>query len=89
MVDMLGIGGTVTYKKNTLPQVLLDAVPLERIVLETDAPYLSPVPYRGRRNESAYVAEVARFIAQLYGVQFEEVASITTANAKKVFASIG
>lgn len=86
---MLGIGGTVTYKKNTLPQVLLEAVPLERIVLETDAPYLSPVPYRGRRNESAYVAEVARFIAQLYCVSFDEVARVTTANAKKVFASIG
>ena len=85
---MLGVGGAVTYKKSTLPQVLLEAVPLERIVLETDAPYLSPVPYRGRRNESAYVAEVARFIAQLYGVSFEEVARITTENARRVFVSI-
>lgn len=85
---MLGIGGAVTYKKNTLPQVLLETVPLERIVLETDAPYLSPVPYRGRRNESAHIVEVARFIAQLYGVTFEEVARITTENAKRVFTLI-
>ena len=85
---MLGIGGVVTYKKSTLPQVLLQAVPLERIVLETDAPYLSPVPHRGRRNESAYVVEVARFLAQLYGVTFEEVAAVTTQNALKVFKAI-
>lgn len=86
---MLGIGGTVSYKKSTLPQVLLQAVPLERIVLETDAPYLSPVPYRGRRNESAYVVEVAKFLAQLYNVSYEEVARVTTENAMRVFSKIG
>lgn len=82
---MLGIGGAVTYKKSTLPQVLLQAVPLERIVLETDAPYLSPVPYRGKRNESAYIVEVAKFLARLYEVSLEDVANVTTENVKKVF----
>ncbi len=85
---MLGIGGVLTYKKSTLPQVLADAVPLERIVLETDSPYLPPVPYRGKRNESAYIPEIAKFLASLYGVDIGEVARATTANAQKLFPSI-
>lgn len=85
---MLGVGGVVTYKKSTLPQVLTDAVPLERIVLETDSPYLAPVPHRGKRNESAYIPHVAEYLSTLYGVSVEEIARITTANAKKLFPTI-
>lgn len=82
---MLGIGGLLTFKKSTLPEVLRDSVPLERIVVETDSPYLAPTPYRGKRNESAYVIEVLRKLAEIYGVTIEEVASITSLNAIKTF----
>lgn len=85
---MLGIGGAVTYKKSTLPQVLKDVVPLERIVLETDSPYLAPVPYRGKRNESAYIVEVAKFLSNLYGCSPEHVKEVTTANARYIFKKI-
>lgn len=85
---MLGIGGVLTYKKSVLPQVLADVVPLERVVLETDSPYLAPVPYRGKRNESAYVPHVASRLAEIYNVDVETVAKVTTANAEKVFPKI-
>lgn len=84
---MLGIGGVVTYKNSKLPETLT-AVPLERIVLETDAPYLTPVPYRGKRNESAYVAEVLRKIALIYNVSEQEADCVTTSNAKLIFQRI-
>ena len=80
----LGIGGVVTYKKSTLPAVLAN-VPLERIVLETDSPYLPPVPFRGKRNESAYVPYIAEFLAGVYGCSVEEVARVTTGNAERLF----
>jgi TatD DNase family protein len=80
----LGIGGVVTYKKSELPEVL-KSVSLEHIVLETDAPYLPPVPFRGKRNESSYLKFVAEKIAEIKSVPVEEVASITTANAQKIF----
>lgn len=83
----LGIGGVVTYKKSTLPDVL-KCVPLERVVLETDSPYLTPVPKRGKRNESAYVPYIADFLAALYGCSVEQVAAVTTANARKLFPKI-
>ena len=83
----LGIGGVVTYKKSTLPDVL-KCVPLERVVLETDSPYLAPVPKRGKRNESAYVPYIADFLATLYGCSVEQVAAVTTANARKLFPKI-
>ena len=83
----LGIGGVVTYKKSTLPDVL-KCVPLERVVLETDSPYLAPVPRRGKRNESAYVPYIADFLAALYGCSVEQVAAVTTANARKLFPKI-
>ena len=83
----LGIGGVVTYKKSTLPDVL-KCVPLERVVLETDSPYLAPVPKRGKRNESAYVPYIADFLAALYGCSVEQVAAVTTANARKLFPKI-
>lgn len=84
---MLGIGGVVTYKNSKLPETL-SVVPLERIVLETDAPYLTPVPYRGKRNESAYVAEVLRKVAYIYNVSEQEADCITTNNAKHIFQRI-
>ena len=83
----LGIGGVVTYKKSTLPDVL-KCVPLERVVLETDSPYLAPVPKRGKRNESAYVPYIADFLAAMYGCSVEQVAAVTTANARKLFPKI-
>ncbi len=81
---MVGINGVLTFKKSNLPQILA-AVPLERIVLETDSPYLAPVPFRGKRNESAYVAKVAMKLAEVYGVTEAVVDAVTTKNALKVF----
>ena len=81
---VLGIGGILTFKKSTLPDVLRQ-IPLERIVLETDSPYLSPAPYRGKRNEPAYVVEVMQKVAEIYNVSTLEVENVTNANVKRVF----
>lgn len=81
---MLGIGGVATYKNGGLFEVL-PSIPLERMVLETDSPYLSPVPHRGKRNESSYVALVADTVARAKGVAVDEVARVTTANAQRLF----
>ena len=81
---VLGIGGVLTFKKSHLPEVLPAVVPLDRIVLETDAPYMAPVPMRGQRNEPAFVAHVLHKLAEAYGVSEEEVAEKTTQNCKKV-----
>lgn len=81
---MLGVNGVLTFKKSALPGVLT-SVPLERVVLETDSPYLTPVPYRGKRNESAYIKYTLAHLASVYGRDMEEVAKVTTENAKKVF----
>lgn len=81
---VLGIGGVLTFKKSKLPETLKATVPLERIVLETDAPYMAPVPMRGQRNEPAFVAYVAKRLAEAYGVSEEEVIRKTDANCKKV-----
>jgi len=80
----LGIGGVVTYKKAGLDLVLAN-IPLADLVLETDSPYLAPVPYRGKPNESSYLIHIAQKIADIYGVSLDEVAEITTENAKRVF----
>ena len=80
----VGVGGVVTFKKASLAEVVRK-VPLERIVLETDAPYLTPVPYRGRRNESSYIPYIAAKVAELKEVSVEEVAEVTTANARELF----
>lgn len=80
----LGIGGVVTFKNATMAEVV-KAVPLERLLLETDAPYLSPVPHRGQRNESAYIPLIAQRIADLRGISLDEVAEQTTANARALF----
>ncbi len=82
---VLGIGGVLTFKKSHLPEVL-PTVPLDRIVLETDSPYMAPVPMRGKRNESAYVAYVLKRMAECYGVSEEQVAEATNANVKRVFS---
>lgn len=80
----LGIGGVITYPKSGLAQVMAELGP-ERCVLETDAPYLAPVPYRGKRNESAYIPLVAAELAKATGRTVEEIARITTANAERLF----
>lgn len=82
---VLGIGGVLTFKKSHLPDVLPSAVPLSRIVLETDSPYMAPVPMRGQRNESAFVKLVLEKLAQCYGVSDEAVAEATNANVKRIF----
>ena len=82
---MLGIGGTVTYKKSTLPDVLRSVVPVSRIVVETDSPYLAPVPHRGQRNETSYIVDTTKKLADIYGLPADEMAAITTANAQRVF----
>lgn len=84
---LLGIGGVVTFKKSTLPEVVRH-LPLERLVLETDAPYLAPVPHRGRRNESAYVKDTALKVAEVIGLPPEEVAAVTSANALNLFTKL-
>lgn len=80
----LGIGGVVTFKNGKIDQYL-HQIDLKHIVLETDSPYLAPVPYRGKRNESAYVLNVAQKLAELYGKSVDEIAEITTKNSKDVF----
>ena len=80
----LGLGGVTTYKKSNLPDIL-NQFGLDRIVLETDAPYLTPVPHRGKRNESAYIPIIGARIAEILSVDIREVSLITTKNAKVVF----
>ena len=80
----IGIGGVVTFKNATMAEVAA-AVPLERIVLETDAPYLAPVPMRGKRNESAYLTYIAEQIAKVRGISIETVMETTSQNAHKLF----
>lgn len=82
---VLGIGGVLTFKKSHLPEVLPASVPLSRIVLETDSPYMAPVSKRGERNESAYVEFVLKRLAEAYGVEDEEVARQTNENVERVF----
>ena len=82
---VLGIGGVLTFKKSKLPETLAQAVPLSRIVLETDAPYMAPVPMRGQRNEPAFAAHVRRRLAEVYDVSEEEVSAATNANVARVF----
>ena len=83
----LGIGGVLTYPKSGLAQVVAE-LPLEALILETDAPYLPPVPHRGKRNESAYVELVAKHLATVKNTTFEEVALVTTANSKRLFHTL-
>ena len=80
----LGIGGVVTFKNAGLDKVI-EAIGLQHLVLETDAPYLAPMPFRGKRNESSYLKYVVDKLALIFGVSEEDIANITTANAKKLF----
>lgn len=81
---VLGIGGVLTFKKSHLPEVLA-GIPIDRIVIETDSPYMAPVPMRGKRNESAYVAFVLNRIAEIYGISEDEADRRTTTNALRIF----
>lgn len=85
---VLGIGGVLTFKKSHLPETLAEAVPLDRIVLETDSPYMAPVPMRGQRNEPAYVTYVIERMAQAYNKTPDEIGIITTATVRRVFFSV-
>lgn len=80
----LGINGVVTYKKSHLPEVLAE-VGFERLLLETDAPYLPPVPYRGKRNEPAYLVQVRDKLAEIFGREAQDITNSSTANAQKLF----
>tara|TARA_B110000090_G_scaffold79559_1_gene90586 strand:- start:13 stop:777 length:765 start_codon:yes stop_codon:yes gene_type:complete len=80
----LGIGGVVTFKNGKIDQ-FLNQIPLSEIVLETDAPYLAPVPFRGKRNESSYIQEVASKVAEVYNLPFAEIAAVTSKNALAIF----
>lgn len=80
----LGIGGVVTYRNSGLDEVLKE-VPLSKIVLETDSPYLAPVPYRGKPNESSYLIHVAQKLSEIYQVSVDEIAAVTTANSVSIF----
>ncbi len=82
---MFGVYGTVTFKKSVLPEMLRTCIPLSRLVLETDSPYLSPVPYRGRRNETSYIIKVQEKVAEIYGESLDSIGRITSENAMKVF----
>lgn len=82
---VLGIGGVLTFKKSHLPEVLPKVVPLDRIVLETDAPYMAPVPMRGQRNEPAYTLHVLRKLAEAYNVSEADIAAATNANVARIF----
>lgn len=81
----LGIGGVVTFKNGKIDQ-FLNQIDLDHIVLETDAPYLAPTPYRGKRNESCYIVNVLKKVSEIYGISEEEVARITTQNSNTIFS---
>ncbi len=81
---MLGIGGVVTYKNGGLDKIL-PQIPIKNIVLETDAPYLTPTPHRGKRNEPVYIKLVAEKVAAVYGIDVNEVSEVTSSNARKLF----
>lgn len=85
---VLGIGGVLTFKNSHLPEVLPAAVPLDRIVLETDSPYMAPVPMRGKRNESAFVVHVLQKLAECYQVSVEEVERRTNETVTRVFGEL-
>ncbi len=81
---MLGIGGVLTYKNSNLRETL-QQVPLDYLVLETDAPWLAPVPHRGKRNESAYIKTIASYLAEVKELSLEEIGRVTSTNAKSIF----
>lgn len=82
---LFGINGVVTFKKSALPEVLKEALPLQRLVMETDSPYLAPAPNRGKRNESAFMINTTQKVAEIYQMELEEVGEITSNNALNLF----
>jgi TatD DNase family protein len=82
---MISFSGIVTFKKADELRAIAKHVPLDRLLIETDCPYLSPIPYRGKRNEPAYVIEVARCLAGIHGLEMEEIGRITSENFKRFF----
>jgi TatD DNase family protein len=80
----LGIGGVITFKNGKIDQ-FLDQIDLKHVVLETDSPYLAPLPYRGKRNESSYIVNIVQKLAEIYSISMDEIAEITTENSKFVF----
>ena len=82
---VLGIGGVVTFKNGGIDK-FLNKIDLKNIVLETDSPYLAPVPFRGKRNESSYIIYVLEKLSEIYGISKEKIAEITSKNAEKVFS---
>jgi TatD DNase family protein len=83
----MGIGGVITYKKSSLPEVV-KTIPLSSLLLETDSPFLAPAPFRGKRNESAYLIYIAQKLAEIKGVPVEKVAEVTTSNALHLFRKL-
>ena len=81
----IGIGGVLTYKKASIAETVKQ-IPIERILLETDSPYLTPVPFRGKRNESSYIPYIAERLSELTGLPVEDIAAVTTSNAHKLFS---
>ena len=81
----IGIGGVVTFKNGKKLKEIAASIPLERILLETDCPYLAPEPHRGKRNSSLYIPHIAQEIADLRGITYEEVVAQTESNARKLF----
>ncbi|MEZ4845711.1 MAG: TatD family hydrolase [Bdellovibrionota bacterium] len=81
----ISFSGVVTFKNTDELRCAVKSVPMDRMLVETDAPFLAPIPYRGKRNEPSYMVETARTIAAVKGISLEEVAIATTANAKKLF----
>ncbi|MFT7511744.1 MAG: TatD DNase family protein, partial [Candidatus Omnitrophota bacterium] len=83
---MISFSGILTFKNAAALREVAETVPDDRLLIETDSPYLAPVPYRGKRNEPAYVVEVARLLAELRGTDIETIAALTTANALRFFS---
>lgn len=81
----ISFGGTVTFKNAKLPKIAAQAIPIDRLLIETDAPYLAPTPNRGKRNEPGYVKLVAEKIAELKEMKYSEIATHSTENAKRLF----
>ena len=81
----IGIGGVLTFKNGRKMKEVAEAIPMERIILETDCPYLAPEPFRGKRNSSLYLPYVVSAMAQIKGISEEEVISITEANAREMY----
>ena len=84
---LLGINGVVTFKNCNLKDVLKE-IPIENIVLETDSPYLTPVPFRGKQNNPSHILDIAKFISEVYDLSLEEVTKVTTDNVLKLYTKI-